>query len=63
MGVLWVQVVHKNNWGELTHLNDSWVVHHQAVLDLFIPPPPLGVLDLFTRYYYNPYDPYVWYIC
>ena len=21
--------VHKHNWGEVTHLNDSWVVHHQ----------------------------------
>ena len=21
-----------SNWGELTHLNDSWVVHHQVVI-------------------------------
>ena len=24
MGFLWGQVVHKNNWGELTHQHDSW---------------------------------------
>ena len=28
MGFLWGQVVHF--WGELTHKNDPWVVHHQV---------------------------------
>ena len=30
MGFLWGQVVHSKNWGELAHLNDPWVVHHQV---------------------------------
>ena len=37
MGFLWGQVVHKHNWGELTHLNDSWVVHHQEGYNIAIP--------------------------
>ena len=27
---LTLQKSHVNHWGELTHLNDSWVVHHQV---------------------------------
>ena len=58
----WGQVVHFFHWGELTHLNDSWVVHHQVVMSPHVPfifptfsQPFLGHKELGSRFL-RPHD-------